>query len=228
MVSVQLIGKGAVLAAFNDVDGDVWALLQGKQLIVSGDGESDLITWIDRFCQSQSAATYTLRVYDTDSAPDSLTAGTNYIASFNFKLADMYEGAGITGYSNKLQTRIDDLEKKLEGRGSEDEEPDILTAVMGWLNEPHKLQQAVGAFRMLLGGGEATAGAGMMHAPGQQAVTGFTLPRSQEETTARLVKVLDRLERCDPEILSHLEKLAEVAEKKPDTFKFLISNLSAL
>lgn len=232
MVGVQLIGKDSVIAAYNDLDVDTWAILQGKQLIVSGEGGESLGAWLERFAQCGTAAIYTLRCYDTESAPDSLTAGTNYIASFNFKFTDIYQPSAIGGYNNQLIGRIEELEKKLAAaKEEESDEPDILGAVMGWLQDPHKLQQAVGAFKMLTGG----AGAVAPMPPPAQAVAGFdTSPRAQrsfeeeEQKVARLAAALDRLEKKDPHIVEHLEKLADIADKKPDTFKFLIGNLGSL
>lgn len=224
MIGVQLIGKESVISAYSDVGCDTWAILQGKQFVISGDNEGDLGTWLGRFTQGGSTATYTLRCYDTDSAPDSLTAGTNFVASFNFKLIDMYAGAGIAGHNTKLVGRIEELEKKLKDADGE-EEPDIMSAIMGWLNDPQKLQMAVGAFKMLFG---SNAG-GTLPMPAPQGVAGFSgTPKNQEEALQRLAAVIDRLEKKDPQIVEHLEKLADIAERKPDTFKFLISNLNGL
>lgn len=229
MVGVQLIGRESVLRAFNEVDGGSWAILQSKQFIVSGEGDDKLAAWLDAFFPSGSTATYTLRVYDADSPPDSITAGTGFVASFNFKLQDVYEGAGVSGYGGKLSARLDALEKRISGEDDEGDEDDldITSVIMGWLKNPHQLQQAVGAFKMLLGG-MGTPGAVV---PAAQGVSGFGSPAgggaapSQEETMQRLSVVLDKLEKHDPRLLFHLEKLAELAERKPDTFKFLISNL---
>lgn len=229
MVGVQLIGKDSVIAAYNDVDVDTWAILQGKQLIVSGEGEGNLSVWLDRFGAGGSAAIYTLRCYDTESLPDSLTAGTNFVAAFNFKFTEIYQPAGMGGYNSQLIGRIDELEKKLAAKQeSEEEGPDFLSAVMGWFEDPHKLQQAVGAFKMLMG----NAANAMAAAPAPQGLAGFDGARqkfeSEEQKIQRLSIALDRLEKKDPDIVEHLEKLADIAEKKPDTFKFLISNLSSI
>lgn len=222
MTGVQLIGRDAVVNAYEKIstqsDADVWGLFQGKQPIIFGEGADSLRGWLDDFFHAGSTAGYILRVYDTDGIPTSTTAGVGYIASINFRLIDLYDGSGIAGHSTKLMQRIEGIEKKLAGEDQADEE-DLNTIIMGWLKNPEQLNQVVGAFRQLTGS-EISAPSGV-----QQTVSGT---ENTEDKLNRLTTALDRLERKDPRLVEHIEKLAKLATDDPLLFKTVITKLDAL
>lgn len=233
MTGVQLIGKDAVLTAFNKLPYDFWGIYEGKTPKVFGEGADALGEWLDMFCAAGSTATYILRIYDTDSLPTSQSGGVDFVASLNFKLVDMYEGYGIAGHTTKLMQRIEGLEKKLAGSDEDEgEEEDINSILMGWLNNPEKLGMVVGAFRQLIGGGDAVpaiAGNGLQ---AQQTVGGFagsgagTAAGSDDDVRLqRLAAALDQLEKKDPRLVEHLEKLAKL---DPIFFNAVIQKLDAL
>lgn len=228
MTGVQLIGKGAVLSRFEKFGADSWALYQGKQFIVGGVGVEALDEWLTDFDKAGSTATYILRVYDTDSVPTSSTANADYSACFNFKLADAYEGYGIAGHSSKLMDRIGALEKQLKERDEGDDSNDLNSIIMGWLNDPVKLGHVAGAIRQMIGGG----GSGgivqpAMIAAGPLQAVGAT-EQSSDAKLARIAAALDSLEKRDPKLIEHLEKLAHLAETEGLLFKAVISKLDAL
>ena len=225
MTGVQIIGKEAVLNRFEKFDTEAWALFQGKQFVVSGSGDESLADWLNDLSSCGSTATYTLRVYD-GTVPTSATANSGYIASLNFKLVDMYEGQGIAGHTTRLMQRIEGLEKKLETSEQEPETEDLNDVLMGWLSDPEKLGMVVGAFRQFMG----------YPVPPMQTVAGVSTPAmpsgaggaTAEDKLTRIAGALDELEKHDPALDAHLEKLAKLAKEDPLIFKAVISKLDAL
>ncbi len=229
MTGVQLIGKDAVLSAFDKLGYNFWGLYEGKTAKVFGEGADALADWLELFCTSGSTATYTLRAYDTETLPTSQTGCTDFVASLNFKLVDMYEGSGIAGHTNKLVQRIEGLEKKIDGAGSDDDEEDINSIIMGWLNNPEKLGMVVGAFRQLVGVGPVAPAVSGNGTAVQQTMSGFDANNAgsptDDERLQRLAAALDRLEKKDSNLIEHLEKLAKL---DPLIFNAVISKLDAL
>lgn len=229
MTGVQLIGIEAVLSRFEYFETDAWAIYQGKQFIVSGTGSETLSDWLNSFKTSGSAATYTLRVYDSDQVPTCATGNTGYVACLNFKLSDTYDGQGIAGHNKKLMDRIEALEKERD-----DDEPDgedLNSVIMGWLDNPEKLGVVIGAVRQIFGMGGAVPQAAMAATP-LQTISGVgsseAAVESDEQKFNRLASALNRLEKADPKLLDHLEKLAKLGETDPLLFKAVISKLDAL
>jgi len=233
MIGVQLIGKKAVLSRFGNFDTETWALYQGKQFIVGGVGAESLGEWLADFEQAGSTATYMLRVYDLDTAPTASTANADYIACINFKLVDMYDGYGIAGHTTKLMERISGLEKKLQEKeeGSDEEESDLNSIIMGWLSDPIKLGQVAGAVRTIFGsGGSIQQPIPISPATPVQTVSGFNNSSAAvtQDPVTRVAAALDELEKRDPKLVEHLEKLAKLAKNDPMIFQAVISKLDAL
>lgn len=229
MIGVQLIGRDAVLNRFNKFDTDTWALYQGKQFIVGGVGEEQLSDWLSDLTTSGSTAQYVLRMYDADQPPTAATGNADYVASINFKLVDTYEGQGIHGHSVKLMQRLEAIEKRLDAEQQEEETESINDVIMGWLTEPEKLGMVVGAAKQLFG----LSGA-MPPAP-VQAIAGFNVGKDNEQITPGkeqqlqvLSTALDILEKADPNIVMHLDKLAKLSQTDPLIFAGAIAKIDAL
>lgn len=231
MTGVQIIGKDALLNRFQKFDTETWGLFQGKQFIVGGTGEETLTDWLDDLSKAGSTATYILRVYDNDQVPTSATANSNYLASLNFKLIDMYEGYGIAGHTTKLMQRIEGIEKRLDDESEPDEKEEGLNdVIMGWLNNPEKLGLVIGAVKQLMGG-PAVQPAIASTQPAQ-AIAGFSVQDSNPDTSGdrleRLAAALDKLDKIDTRLVEHMEKLAKLATDDPALFNAVISKLDAL
>lgn len=219
MPGVQIIGKEAIIDTFNDCKAETFALFQGQNLIIAGTGADELALWIDRFCPPGISGSFTLRLYDCDSA--SVRKGSDYTGSFNCRIMDGYSMGGFSSVHTK---RIEALEKKVNGEGEGEDK--LTDALMGWLEEPEKLVQVIGAVRGLLGMGAPLQ-------PEQAAIGAVTpkiispgeLTQTEEQRYRKLCLALDRLEKKDPRIVEHLEQLAGIAEKKPDTFNMMIGML---
>ena len=228
MSSVQTIGVPSILARYDKVEGEAWAIYQGREFIVSGMGKDVLSDWLYSFEAAGSTAIYTLRVYDYDEPPTSSEAAAGYLARINFKIVDTYEGAGVAGYGRGIGERLDKIEKRLAGFENDETEPEsesLNDIIMGWLQEPTKLGQVVGAVRQALGKG---AGNPVPAQIGQQTIGSAFDPADKEAALQRLAKAIDTLEKSDPKLVEHLEKLAQLSANDKLTFGIIIAKLDAL
>jgi hypothetical protein len=228
MTGVQIIGSKAVIERYGKLNYETWALYQGKQFIVGGNNGNELSEWLSDFEATGSTAVYTLRVYDGDQIPTSSTGNADYIACLNFKVSDTYEGYGIAGHNNKLMDRIKGLEEKLERKDDNEESGGIGDIIMGWFEDPNKLAIVAGVVRQLMGGVPVPQ-VGALPAP-IQTISGLDPQKStsMEDSLTRISKALDTLEKYDPQLVVHLEKLAMLASTDTLLFKAVISKLDAL
>lgn len=219
MAGVQIIGKTAIIDTFNECGYETFAILSGKTFI-AGSGTEDLGTWIERFCPAGISGSFTLQVYDC--AVEEVRKNTEYVTAFNCRITDMYSG-GMGGFTGSLTKRIEDLEKK---NGEPEKEDRLTDALMGWLEEPEKLVQVIGAIKGFLGNGTVAIPApAAMGAVTPKIITPGELTPAEENRYRKLAKALDILEKSDPNIVEHLEKLSVISQSKPDTFKMLITML---
>jgi hypothetical protein len=223
MASVQFIGRAALLKGMKDKL-DTWGLFQSKQFLVAGDGSEELDEFLQKLEPGGSVAVYTLKLYTAAKAED-IDEKTPSQGSINFKLTDPATGTG------SLAERLDRIEGMLAGDFDGDEEPDeneesLAGIILGYLKDPQKIATIIGAFNDLKRGSVPAA-----MIPG--AVGAFDdkpkgdAPPDWQNQVERLSKVLDRLQQADPGILEHLEKLADLAERKPDFFKMLLKQLDS-
>lgn len=220
MPGVQIIGKDAIIETFNDLGHETFAIYQGKTLVVGGSGIDDLTTWIDRFCPPGVSGNFTLRLYDCELAD--MRAGADATAQFPCRIMDGYSGAMSGAFPSALSKRIDALEKGNKGEGDDK----LTDALMGWLDDPEKLLQVVGAVKALFSPASAV--------PALPAAMGAVIPKtpapgqlsaSEEKRYKDLAGYLDDLEKADPYIVAHLGKLADIAKNKPAYFKMLTGML---
>ncbi len=237
MTGVQLIGREQVLERFEtfqaSTHADAWGLFQGKEFIAGGIGADSLDGWLTSFEATGSTATYKLRVYDADQPPISSTANNDYLACFTFKIVDQYQGMGIHGQNAKLIERIGALEKQIKDKDEDPGGEDIGDIVMGWLSDPVKLNQVAGAVRMMLGTGSSVGGyveQSPTAVPQLQTVSGMNPQAAVDQDTIldQVSGALDILGKKDKNLVKHLTKLAELAEKEPALFNAVISKLDAL
>lgn len=162
--------------------------------------------------------------------------------------------AGADPLTAKLQAVVSEevgkvLDRKL-GRDDDDEKPETLSdVIMGLVKQPDKLIGVLQGIRGMFAPADVVGHPAMQYAavsgnqprrtgavaqptpapaepkpqPADQATPALS---DNEETIERVAAVLDRLEKADPDILQHLEKLADLAEKKPDTYRMGIKMLS--
>lgn len=233
MPAVQFIGRSAVVDAFKNRGLEVWGLFQSRQFITAGEGAEALNDFLLKLEPGGSMAVYTLQVYK-NADPEEITNKTENNGAVNFKLTDP-NLAGTGGDVNNRLARLEGIIAGSEDDDDDDNGEDSLTGIiMGWLKEPDKLATAIGAFQALVKGTGAGSIAPMPGAVGtiedRRETPSYAIggQQSDEVRTHRLAMALDQLEKKDPKILDHLEKLASLATNKPDLFKFLITQLDAL
>lgn len=221
MPGVQLIGKDAIIETFNDLGHETFAIYSGKTLIVCGTGVEDLITWIDRFCPPGVSGNFTLKLYDCELSE--ARAGADPAACFPCRVMDGYGGAMSGGFQGALSKRVEALEK---GNKGEETENKFIDAIMGWLDEPEKLLQVVGAVKAFFSPAESAAAipAGMGAVIPKEPQPGKLTPQ-QEAKYVELAGYLETLEKADPDIVAHLGKLANMSINEPGTFKMLLGML---
>jgi len=252
--TVQFFGKDNVLSAYDNRGIAVWSIFQGKDLITTGEGRGELEAFMELLSQGGTNAVYKLCIYNA-ADPDNITNKTECNGSFNFKLdvgpqaggavgsfgVGKYVGDPIMGQlheyvSGEVRKAID---KKLNIASSEDEDEKEDKTIMGFiescLTNPKKLEGVlgvIGAFKQVFNPGVSgmpmpVSLAGVQRAGPPREVTeaGQVVLEQNEAEVERLTKILDRLERCDPDIIDHLAKLADMAEKNPAKYNVAISLL---
>jgi len=230
MGSVQFVGRHNVVDAFKSRNITTWGLFEKKVFLCGGENADALEAFLKKLEPSGTAAVYTLRVYKNIEDPDELTDKMECNGSFNFRLTNAAIGgseSGAGGYAG-IMAKLDELEQRINGDDDDDDDENSISGiVLGWLREPQKLATVVGAFKSL-----ATPGP-MMPVSEPAMVGAFETKNkgsqmSDEEKIQRLSVALDRLEKKDPDIIVHLEKLADLAEKNPQLFNLLIAQLNGL
>lgn len=242
MAGAQFIGKDKLLAAFERRGGGTWQIAQGKKVCAKGSGSDELSEWIDIFAPANSRSPYTLHLYD-DLEPGDIGKHSPD-ASWDFMMTDATGAvgtvSGTAGVVSKLQQKIDDriadkLGAMLDKADEPDEEPagiDLNAIINDYAANPHKVGQAVGAIQQLVGmfknllGGNAPVQP--MGAVGSISGTHQQQPQQgqyPDGTYERLAAVLDSLQKRDPKLLQHLEKLNKLDDI---TFSIILSKLDAL
>jgi len=159
---------------------------------------------------------------------------------------------GVGGSTSTILQEIKLLHQRLDRQESEvieetPEKKDLIGTIGDILRDPDQVNQWIGVinnFKHMFSGIPAMqplpAIANVTHASEKismnknnlSAVPAATPGGSQkptpDELADRLATAIDTLERCDPKIVEHLEKLASVAVQNPPLFKMLISNLETL
>lgn len=214
-----------MVEAFDNRGLPIWGLFDKRNFLTAGDSRESLDSFLERLEPGGSSTVYTLKVFKDIEDLDEITDRTECNGSFNFKLLNQHAGRGS---DSELAARLGAIEKKLNG-GDQEQEETLQDIVMGWLKEPQKLATVIGSVKSLFNGDPGPA-------LQQMAAIGNVNPAPQQTLKAvnemdpieRLSAAIDKLEKQDPKIIEHLEKLAEMSEKNPAMFKMLISNLDAL
>lgn len=198
---------------------------------------------------------YTLKVYEGDDVKINEKAICD--GSFNFKVIDeeqLYERkerrlsykSGSNG-----QSRMDIIEQKLDrllDDENNDDENNAMTGaeqrqnwdriIMGYVENPNKLQDLFNALKsgqgLLTGENMLPANIGNILKLGQNEAAaampapGSSVDLSQEQNILRVSAALDILQRNDPKIIEHLEKLAKLSAENPGTFNMAIKMLEGM
>lgn len=232
----EFLGLKETLAAYESRGLEQWAIFSGNRFIMKGEGIDALGQFLAMISRSNTTATYTLKVYEQLGEKERINSKTPDDGSFNFKLFDLYGNSGTlsgiipTHYGDPGQ--VDPIKKAIrevleEMEPGEPEPPTILEqmgdAFIGMLQEPRKLSEFIGALtgqpppRHIVG--TTTA------APPREVAGSVDL---SEESLLRIGAAIEKMGAVDPDIVKHLEKLAEIAQGDPGRFKMLIALLDGV
>jgi hypothetical protein len=251
---VQFVGKNDLLQAYKNRAIDTWAVCQGKEIISCGQGEEELEQFTDLLCRQSGDIVYTLRVYSAVSNPDTITNKTEYNGSFKFTLDGAPAGVGNVARAGASLSTADMITQKIMGRigavvekeldkifdGPEKTDPPesengLWGVLKPYVDNPAALVQTIGAIKQLFGAVPAAAVVPMV-VPSLAAVGAVSRAGAVEDEKdfvdnlsqpmlERLGAAIDRLGKCDTDIVVHLEQLATIAETKPDTYKMALNFL---
>lgn len=248
---VQCMGASNVLKMYEYKGVDTWSIFHNKQLIHSGADGDELEAFL-QMLDNSSTSLYTCKVYRAVDDPDKITDKTECNGSFNFRLtAPQGREAAVGGVMRGTPNVMDAITQKIAGVIS-DEVADVIDrkfngeaeaepkeqwgdVIMGYVKEPAKLQQLIAGFKMLMNGGETPAQLAGVNAPpapiprraggNASPVAGVADAPDDNPEKLRLVVAINRLGVVDPDIITTLERLADLAENnKPmyDTAKAML------
>lgn len=251
--TIQFRGKQQVLQAYQNREVDVWSVFAGKTLLTKGTGFDELNDFLSMVEKNQSEATYILKVYEDITDPKKVKEKTEADGSFYFRLVEpeIYEqrrygfmqeyDARLTAMDEKFNMILERLEQPAE---SNEESGSIGSIITGILSDPDKLEKTIGVVKNLLGIGQAPQypaqignvsildSGNQFLSPSYNAAMSSTQqqqeqqqPLSETEKLTRLAAAIDTLEKCDNNLVPHLEKLAKIASTNPAQFKTLIGML---
>jgi hypothetical protein len=239
MPGVQFFGAKSVLDAYRARGLQTWGLFQQKQFINAGSSEAELTTFLNMLTTA-SDSVYTLKVYK-DADADDITDKTECNGSFNFKLtaAGAITGTGSGGTTTtdiivgKIRTMVEDeiseaIERRMNGEGRKKDWGEIIT---GYMEDPDSLIGVITALKGLFATRQGTiqpAAIGTVDTLNKEPMQPTATGTSQELIMRRIATAIDILQRNDPLILEHLEKLARLSMDDPDMFKVLIKKINLL
>ena len=226
--SVQFYGANNVIEAATNRDCPNWAIFQGKQFLFKYEGGdmAEGIELLEKILNSmrQSTAIYTICFYEE---AEKIKANTPYDGSFNFRLVTEQEREErhnqYSGTRNLILEKLESIEQRLQTVEADEDEDDsnemggIGGMLMGLIQEPEKLATLISIGKNLLGMGNTQ----------QQAarVAGIDVTSLEGE---RIHNAVEILKKNDPKIAEHLTKLANMSEKDPATFNYLLKMLDNL
>lgn len=247
--SVQFFGKEKVLQAYNARGIDAWGLFDKKQFINAGESADDLSAFLDMLEPGGSQSVYTLKVYRDVDDIDALTDRTECNGSFNFKLFStmaqaslpaVVGGVGSPGarYADpiyaKLQGVINEevsnaIDKRLNGGDKEDSAESWNDVIMGYVNDPVKLNSVLPVIQSTIAAIGNIFRPGAINMPALAGTLPVTrvgaLPANNDEKLQRLAAALDKWEKADPDVLDVIEKIVALAETNPAKYNMAKSLL---
>jgi hypothetical protein len=243
--SVQFRGIDKVIEAYENMSVSKWGLFQSSQFLAKYDGDSldegaqlleKVLEGFD--LRSADTITYTLCIYDDLPAGEKIKNTTKYGGSFNFRLVDT-----IDGYNNQkqiagtnLENRIAGLEQKLlqsQVDPLHEVEPElspVMQMLMRIVEHPQVQQKIAGVAVQFMD--KITDGIGSVLNFKQPVakVAGVETANeiNMEIENQKLQQAVNILAEIDPQLGTHLLKLAEVAKSDPAKYNGMITMLNML
>jgi uncharacterized small protein (DUF1192 family) len=201
-----------------------------------GEGATELAAFLELLERSKSAGIYTLCVYEL--APNTrITNKTEYDGSFNFRFSDEISNGAREVYSretesklNALQSEIAMLREQLEEK-EKPEEGELMGMINGIVNNPSlapivgAVAEQIAAWISKLGPQQPQQQQQHLQQPNlnhQATVEGLKRVSGIDIDVEQSLQVLCGAEKNFPELL---HKMAQIALKKPTTFKIYVNLL---
>jgi hypothetical protein len=230
--SIQFFGKDQVIQAFQNRNVDVFSIFQHKQMLTKGKGDAEFSAFIELLCSGTSNAIYTVYVYEDLEDHKAVKSNTPNDGGFNFRLND--ESQLITGQQynrmgvqNQLLQEIQLLRKEVkdlqeEEEAEEAEKPHNLGMIGDIMSHPavspivpfivqHIVSQIMGVPINL-----------------QTMQNAQSLGNIPAEEETKLQQGIAILKKHDPNLGTHILKLATIAEKDKPGFNYLIGVLNGI
>ncbi len=245
-IGIQYYGVDAVLDAAKNFRCAAWAIFIRSSLFMKFE-DDDLnasLSFLEQALISLEPggtdAIYTIKFFEPAENGKVLKINEKSVCTaggFTFKLTDPAQREQrALGYAvqsnhvlNQVNERIDKLEKmfiKLMEQEPEPEPETVGTVLIDALKNPEQLMHLINAGKMLLG--FPIQEQPPVHAIGNVNSTAGVQQQQQEyseELILRLQTAVSTLEKNDPKLVEHLEKLAVMSETDKGTFSFLLSML---
>ncbi len=247
--AVQFFGKEQVMEAADRMQCPAWAIYHsGRQLFTKyemnniDESLDTLEQALDLILLNRSDAIYMIKFFEIPKGSERVKINEKTVCdggSFNFKtITPELREQNQMGYLQSQQQiqyekRIMALEQKLKEAEQEPEPESIGSVFLDLLKRPDELAQLVNIGRLAVGLPVANLGAiagltrigenSHVSEPTEQFTSEEAINRDQQ--VDRLAGAIDILEKHDPKLVAHLEKLAKMAEEKPDEFKMTLGLL---
>ena len=236
--TVQFFGLDNVMKAAENINCSAWGIYINRAMFTKYEGASltESLAMLQRNLEAlEEAGTtgiYTLKFFEPRGKEKiKINEKTTCDGgSFNFKLiepaereAKLLAGSSQYGIISQMQKDIDALKKeKQDLEDALSDEPDTIGAVvLDLIKNPAQLAQLINVGRSLVGLPAKNFGAAIGALPGE------AMPSDMPGQTSmdRLEHALDTLEKADPTLILHLEKLARLSVDNPKQFQGILSML---
>jgi hypothetical protein len=238
MAAVQFFGIDQVMKAAENLNCSAWGIFVGRNLFSKYEGTemSESLAMLQQnlemLSESGTTAIYTLKFFETQKGVTKINEKSVCDGgSFNFKLIEPQEremmllrNSSQYGVISGLEKKIEALQAQLAAQAEEvdeeEEEPETIGSfLIGLLKRPDELAQIITIGRALLG---------LPTQPIPQVATVNSIgsvPVDGTNKLDRLAAAIDILEKADPQLVEHLEKLAAMSQENPAQFNMLIGML---
>lgn len=242
MPSVQFFGEERVLEAADRIDCAAWAIFIAGKLFTKYEGNDKeeskrfLESALGLLSESETTAVYTLKFFEQTAKGIKINEKSVCDAgSFNFKLVDTSErkeqyiqnrNGVISSMYKEISGIKDEIRLLREEKESDEPDESIGSILLDHLRNPSQLIDLVNAIK----GAFTIPG---VTAPALPAAVGavpgsYHSPVSDEQRLDRLAAAVDTLEKADPKLIEHLEKLAALSVNNKSTFDYIISMLDKM
>lgn len=241
--SIQFKDVENVLSAFENRKVEAWSISQGKQFMFKGMGYEDFKMIVETLDNSDSTATYTVRVYEDLKTVKEIKSNTPDDGSFNFKFnfePREESRGGNSGYSrgneNMILSKLAGIEERLNKEQEDNEEPKK-TNSLGIIGEilTHPAIAPI-APRIIETFIDLITGRAAVAEPIKQLQQSQPAPIYQQNLSANVLNGMDeniiiheaieKLKLYDKNLASHLQKLVLIAENDNATFNIIVNSLN--